>query len=106
MATVNRTMKITHNTASAENWREGGGGSEGAEEWGEGERKGRKQGGSRAHKSLTFSSMAMFLRRERGSMTRRMVTVLIREVLMTHATGSVSAITTRTTHCGKIVELY
>ena len=79
MATVNKTITVTNSTARAENW-------------------GEREFGSLATTVIvtdhTFSSMAMFRRRERGSMIRMMVAVFMTDVLMTQASGSVPATTT------------
>ena len=79
MATVNKTITVTNSTARAENW-------------------GEREFGSLATTVIvtdhTFSSMAMFRRRERGSMIRMMVAVFMTDVLMTQASGSGPATTT------------
>ena len=91
-------MITTHNTASAENCGEGGGREGGGRGEGEGGRERQYSThitAMRAVWSPTFSNMAIFLSRERGSMMANMVTTLIREVLMAQPRGSVSANTTR-----------
>ena len=76
---MNKTITVTNSTARAENW-------------------GEREFGSLATTVIvtdhTFSSMAMFRRRERGSMIRMMVAVFMTDVLMTQASGSVPATTT------------